>query len=218
MIKNEVKVTNETKNLAVVSGVIIKAPILSHSVYGENFYTFYIEVKRLSDTYDEIPVLVSDRLIEIENLKVNTYIKLEGQIRSYNNYSKEENKNKLLLTVFTKNIEILQAFDFKENDTNEIELDGFICKDPIYRTTPFGREICDMLLAVNRNYNKSDYIPCISWGRNAKFAENFKVGDNIKLIGRVQSRKYQKKLSETEVLEKTAYEISINKMEVVKEN
>ncbi len=216
MIKEEEKMTDDVCNITEISGVIVKEPKISHNVYGENFYSFTVEIKRLSDSYDEIPVLVSERLVDIDSLHLDTYVKLTGQLRSYNNYSKEENKNKLVLTVFAKAVEI---FDYEENiemDINEIQLNGFICKKPIYRSTPFGREICDMLLAVNRNYNKSDYIPCISWGRNARYAGNFEVGDNVKLFGRIQSRTYQKKVSETDVIEKVAYEVSINKIEVCK--
>ncbi len=214
MIREDLEMTNETNNNVTISGEVVDTPVISHNVYGEDFYSFNIKVKRLSDAYDEIPILISERLVTINSLQPGTYIKLVGQIRSYNSYSKEENKNKLVLTIFSKHIELISEEDIQVNDINEIELNGFICKAPIYRTTPFGREICDMLVAVNRNYNKSDYIPCISWGRNAKFAGTFSVGDNIKLVGRIQSRKYQKKLSETDVMEKTAYEISINKMEI----
>jgi len=184
----------------------------SHEVYGEGFYKFTLDVPRLSDISDKISITVSERLLTDVNLVIGKTIFVSGQFRSYNNYS--ETGNKLILTVFAR--DIVTDGDIQEDkNPNHIFLNGFLCKKPVYRTTPFGREITDLLLAVNRAYNKSDYIPCIAWGRNARFSSTLSVGDNIKIWGRIQSREYQKKISETESITKTAYEISVSKMEVV---
>lgn len=181
-----------------------------HRVYGEGFYCFTLEVLRLSDNYDKIPITISERLINNLNLKIEDNVEIDGQFRSYNSYSND--KNKLILTVFTRKIILINDNENIKNP-NQIYLNGFVCKKPIYRKTPFGREITDILLAVNRTYNKSDYIPCISWGRNAKYAENLNIGDNLKVWGRIQSREYQKKFETGDVLIKTAYEVSISKIE-----
>ena len=197
-------------------GKVISSPKFSHEVYGEGFYIVYIQVPRLSENYDNIPVMFSERLIGPESIKEGHYLIVEGQFRSYNNYNSDSG-HKLMLTVFAREIEISEE-EVTNRNPNQICLNGFVCRKPMYRTTPFGREIADILLAVNRAYNKSDYIPCIAWGRNARFAGNFEIGDNIRIWGRIQSRTYQKKISEDEVEERVAYEISVSKMEVVKEN
>jgi len=185
----------------------------SHQIYGEGFYSFTLEAIRLSDTTDMLPVTISDRIIDKSSLQVGTHIKILGQVRSYNNYIESEHKNKLILTIFARDVKIgLSEEDYKQNP-NEVILNGYLCKAPIYRVTPFGREIADLLLAVNRSYNKSDYIPCIAWGRNARFAERLSVGENIRVWGRMQSRVYRKKKDNGELEEKTAYEISISKVE-----
>ena len=202
-------------NMVSISGKILSVPKFSHEVYGEGFYLADIQVLRLSDMYDVIPVLLSERLVPLEELVEGRFVSVEGQFRSYNNYN--DDGNKLLLTVFAREIVFIDEVDSIKNP-NQIYLNGFICKRPIYRTTPFGREITDILLAVNRHYNKSDYLPCISWGRNARFASSFQVGDNVKVWGRIQSRTYQKKLQSGEAKEKVAYEVSITKMELVKSN
>lgn len=189
----------------------VSSPLeFSHEMYGEGFYNFSVEVSRLSDAKDILSVTVSERLICNMNLKEGDQIIVEGQLRSYNKFI--DGSNRLILTVFARNIEPCAE---KSKNPNQIYLDGFICKKPVYRTTPFGREIADMLLAVNRAYNKSDYIPTIAWGRNSRFCENLNVGDNIKVWGRLQSREYEKKISENEVIKKIAYEVSISKMERV---
>jgi len=198
-------------NMATISGKVVSNVEFSHEVYGEGFYNFLLEVPRLSESCDRIPVTISERLCSKERLTIGTIIEVEGQFRSYNSYNSEGNK--LLLTVFARDIVFLDD-EKKIKNPNQIYLNGFICKKPIYRTTPFGREITDILLAVNRPYNKSDYIPCIAWGRNARFSEKLMVGDNIKIWGRIQSRAYQKKLESGEVINKVAYEVSISKMEI----
>ncbi|MDK2829893.1 MAG: hypothetical protein PWP67_2721, partial [Clostridium butyricum] len=180
----------------------------SHEMYGEGFYTFNLDVMRLSDSVDTLNITVSERLLSDMQLIIGSDVIVEGQLRSYNKFI--DGSNKLILTVFARNIEPCME---RSKNPNEIFLDGYICKEPIYRTTPFGREIADVLLAVNRAYNKSDYIPTIAWGRNSRFCQTLEVGDNIKVWGRLQSREYQKKVSENEVIKKIAYEVSISKME-----
>jgi len=198
-------------NMVTISGKVSTDLEFSHEVYGEGFYNFLLEVPRLSEYYDMIPVTVSERLIAGLDVAVGVYIEIEGQFRSYNNYNGPGNK--LVLTVFAREVKRLEDKKFGKNP-NQVYLNGFICKKPIYRTTPFGREIADILLAVNRAYNKSDYIPCICWGRNARYTEEMTIGDNIKIWGRIQSRSYQKKFDNGEVLNKTAYEVSVTKLDL----
>lgn len=198
-------------NMVTISGKIVSNLEFSHEVYGEGFYYFMLEVPRLSDSSDKVPVTVSERLIAKQKLDIGRFVEVEGQFRSYNSYNSEGNR--LVLTVFAREINFLEDEKSIKNP-NQIYLNGYICKRPVYRTTPFGREITDILLAVNRPYNKSDYIPCIAWGRNARYSESLTIGDNIKVWGRIQSREYQKKLDSGETLVKVAYEVSISKMEV----
>jgi single-stranded DNA-binding protein len=202
-------------NNAIIIGKISSGLEFSHEVYGEGFYVFYVDVARLSNSCDSLPVTISERLLLNVDLSIGRRIKVEGQFRSYNNYKTDGNR--LILTIFAREFEFIEEEESVENP-NQVYLDGFICKKPVYRTTPFGREITDLLIAVNRPYNKSDYIPCIAWGRNAKYSQNLIVGDNIRIWGRVQSRPYQKKLEDGEILNKTAYEISVSKMEIVKKD
>ena len=202
-------------NIVTISGKISTELKYSHEIYGEGFYHFLLEVRRLSDSHDKISVTISERLIGQRKLKIGEVVELEGQFRSYNSFG--ETGNKLLLTVFAREISILDDEESIKNP-NKIFLNGFICKKPIYRSTPFGREITDLLIAVNRAYNKSDYIPCISWGRNARFCADLVIGDNIKVWGRVQSRNYQKKNPDGSVIDRVAYEVSLAKLEVVEAN
>lgn len=197
-------------NEVELTGTVDSELKFSHEVYGEGFYSFMVKVMRLSDISDIINVTISERLLQNILLVKGDTVSISGQFRSYNNYT--ESGNKLILTVFARDI-CVNPEEVKFKNPNHIFLNGFLCKKPVYRTTPFGREITDILIAVNRAYNKSDYIPCIAWGRNARFAGSLEVGENIKIWGRIQSREYQKKLSETESVTKTAYEISISKME-----
>ena len=205
-------------NHLVLVGKITDEKKFSHEIYGEKFYTFDLSVPRLSGNADVIPITISERLFKDEELVVDKKIKITGQFRSYNSYENE--KNKLILTVFAKDIEFLPNQDeevvaSKELISNEVVLIGYICKTPIYRQTPFGREIADILLAVNRAYNKSDYIPCITWGRNARFCSKMEVGTEVKVTGRVQSRTYEKKYEDGTVEQKVAYEVSISNLEVI---
>ena len=194
-------------------GTIVSDKTFSHEVYGEGFYSFDLEVPRLSDTSDIIPVMVSERLISDFDFHIGQKVFIDGQYRSYNNMENE--KNKLVLTCFVKEIRLQTEEDANLN-SNEIILNGFICKKPVYRTTPFGREIADILLAVNRAYNKSDYIPCIAWGRNARFCQSIEVGQSVKIFGRIQSRQYEKKLEDGTSEIRRAYEVSVSKMELAK--
>ena len=206
-------------NQLVLVGKVTSEKKFSHEIYGEKFYIFDLSVPRLSGNADIIPITISERLLIERDIEVGNNITIEGQFRSYNSYENE--KNKLILTVFAKEIKFSQEEDefqpSKENVSNEVTLIGYICKKPIYRKTPFGREIADLLLAVNRAYNKSDYIPCIAWGRNARFCENVAVGTEIKAVGRVQSRQYEKKYEDGTSEIKVAYEVSIASLEVVNE-
>ena len=195
-------------NKIYLEGKVTSELEFSREMYGEGFYTFNLDVMRLSDSVDTLNITVSERLLSDMQLIIGSDVIVEGQLRSYNKFI--DGSNKLILTVFARNIEPCME---RSKNPNEIFLDGYICKEPIYRTTPFGREIADVLLAVNRAYNKSDYIPTIAWGRNSRFCQTLEVGDNIKVWGRLQSREYQKKVSENEVIKKIAYEVSISKME-----
>lgn len=195
-------------NKIYLEGKVTSGLEFSHEMYGEGFYTFDLDVMRLSDSVDTLNITVSERLLSDIKLEVGIDVIVEGQLRSYNKFI--DGSNKLILTVFARNIEPCME---RSKNPNEIFLDGYICKEPVYRTTPFGREIADVLLAVNRAYNKSDYIPTIAWGRNSRFCQTLSVGDNIKVWGRLQSREYQKKVSDSEVVRKIAYEVSISKME-----
>ncbi|RKD32442.1 single-stranded DNA-binding protein [Thermohalobacter berrensis] len=191
----------------------------SHEMFGEGFYNFYMDIPRLSEHTDTLPITISERLFVDIDLKPGEDLVIEGQLRSYNRYV--DGKNKLILTIFARDLyvpEDEEELESLKKTPNEIFLDGYVCKAPIYRTTPLGREITDLLIAVNRPYNKSDYIPCIAWGRNARFSQTLKVGDHIKLWGRVQSREYQKKKPDGRVENKVAYEVSISKMEHLEEN
>lgn len=201
-------------NQVTIAGEIMGGFTFSHDVFGEGFYVMDISVGRLSESNDIIPIMVSERLVDVKKDYTGMYAVINGQFRSYNRH--EESRNRLVLSVFAREIEILEE-STDEARPNYIFLDGFVCKPPIYRKTPLGREIADVLLAVNRPYGKSDYIPCICWGRNARFAEGFRVGEHIQIWGRIQSREYQKKISETEFEKRVAYEVSVSKLECVSE-
>ena len=203
----------EDTNIVNLRGELEEELTFSHEIFGEKFYSAKIKIHRLSDTYDVLPITISERLLQEVNLSENNLIDVVGQLRSYN--KNIDSKNKLVLTVFAREIKDVEE-DTK--DPNSIFLDGYVCKNPIYRKTPLGREITDLLVAINRPYNKSDYIPSIVWGRNAKFAKNLKVGDRIQMWGRVQSRDYEKKLDNGEVEKRVAYEVSISKIKRLDDN
>ena len=193
-----------------IGGRILTDFEFNHEVYGEVFYKFNVAVDRLSGNNDILPITVSERLVNKETMTPGKLVSISGQVRSYNSYVEADKKNKLVLTVFARTVELVEALP--QTVPNEVFLDGYLCKPAIYRTTPFGREITDLLLAVNRSYNKSDYIPCIVWGKNARMASKLAVGDNVHLWGRMQSRIYQKRIDENTVLDKTAYEVSVSKL------
>ena len=197
-------------NQVTIMGQVASEFEFSHEVFGEGFYIVEVLVKRLSNSCDRIPLMVSERLIDVTQDYTGEFIMASGQFRSYNRH--EEQKNRLVLSVFVREISFMEE-EPDGSKTNSILLDGYICKEPIYRKTPLGREIADLLLAVNRPYGKSEYIPCICWGRNARYASGFEVGEHVQVLGRIQSREYVKKLSETETEKRVAYEVSVSKLE-----
>ena len=201
-------------NQVTIMGEIASPFLFSHEVYGEGFYMVDVHVKRLSNSEDNIPLMISERLIDVTQDYTGEFIMVSGQFRSYNRH--DEQKNRLVLSVFVREGEFIEE-ELDGAKTNNIFLDGYICKLPVYRKTPLGREIADLLLAVNRPYGKSDYIPCICWGRNARFASTFEVGEHVQIIGRIQSREYIKKLTETETEKRVAYEVSVSKLECPEE-
>lgn len=201
-------------NQVTIMGEIVSEFTFSHEVFGEGFYMVDVSVRRLSNSVDTIPVMISERLIDVNEDYTGEFLMVSGQFRSYNRH--DEQKNRLVLSVFAREVSFIEE-ELDGAKTNSILLDGYICKLPIYRKTPLGREIADLLLAVNRPYGKSDYIPCICWGRNARFASAFEVGEHVQILGRIQSREYVKKLSETETEKRTAYEVSVSKLECMEE-
>ena len=211
-------------NYLTLVGKVTGEKKFSHEIYGESFYVFNLSIPRLSGNSDIIPITVSERLLKEDTLNEDKKLLVKGQFRSYNSYENE--KNRLILTVFAKDIVELEENENEEEEnemvrkdtvTNEVVLVGYICKKPIYRQTPFGREISDLLLAVNRAYNKSDYIPCIAWGRNARFCQNLEVGSQVKIVGRIQSRTYEKKYEDGTSETRVAYEVSVGSLEVMNE-
>lgn len=199
-------------NQVILSGEIVSNFKFSHEVYSEGFYTAILASDRTSTTKDVIPVMVSERLVDVKEEWTGRFVKASGQFRSYNKH--EGNRSRLVLSVFVREFEdITEEREFGLEDENCISLDGYICKQPTYRKTPLGREIADILLAVNRPYGKSDYIPCITWGRNARFASGLEVGTRLQINGRIQSREYQKRISDDEFESRVAYEVSVKKIE-----
>ena len=201
-------------NQVTIMGEVASPFTFSHEVFGEGFYMVDVNVKRLSNTEDRIPLMISERLIDVSQDYTGEFIMVSWQFRSYNRH--DEQKNRLVLSVFVREVSFIEE-ELDGAKTNNIFLDGYICKLPVYRKTPLGREIADLLLAVNRPYGKSDYIPCICWGRNARFASTFEVGEHVQIMGRIQSREYIKKLTETETEKRIAYEVSVSKLECLEE-
>ncbi len=211
--KGETTVTDKVieNNQVTVMGEIVSDFSFSHEIFGEGFYMVDVKVQRLSESFDIIPVMTSERLIDVNEDYKGTLISVNGQFRSYNRH--EEKRNKLVLSVFAREIEFVDEVE-ESAKSNQIFLDGYICKPPIYRKTPLGREIADVLLAVNRPYGKSDYIPCICWGRNARYVGGLQVGDRCMIWGRIQSREYVKKLDEETSEKRVAFEVSVSKLEL----
>ena len=201
-------------NQVTIVGTVDSEFTYSHEVFGEGFYMLEVVVSRLSHMEDRIPLMVSERLVDVKESCMGKIVEVHGQFRSYNKH--EEGRNRLILSVFVREFSFVGE-EGTLTRPNSIYLDGYICKPPVYRMTPLGREIADLLMAVNRPYGKSDYLPCICWGRNARFAGKFEVGTHIHLWGRIQSRTYQKRLEDDVVEKRTAYEISVNKIECVEE-
>ena len=197
-------------NIVKIGGKVVSELEFSHEIYEEKFYRFYIETKRMSEYSDKLPIIISERIINIEEIKVGNIIVVEGQLRSYNQMI--DGRSKLVLSIFAKDFE--KTEDERVLTLNDATFIGYICKKPVYRQTPFGREIADVLLAVNRTYKKSDYIPCILWGRNAKYCEQVEIGDMIKLNGRIQSRNYEKKQEDGTTISKVAYEVSVSRLSI----
>ena len=193
-------------NKVFLNGVVVEKPVFSHETYGEGFYEVKLSVPRLSEHTDILPVTVSEKFLK--DFALGQEVALKGQFRSFNKLMGE--KSKLVLNVFAR--EIIEKNS--SMNPNIIEITGYLCKPPIFRTTPFNREICDILVAVNRAYNKSDYLPCIAWGRNARYIKDAPVGKKLEIVGRIQSREYQKKLDSGEIVTKTAYEISIGRINI----
>jgi len=213
MIQGELNLEETNDNLIVLEGYFTEQPIFSHVIFGEDFYVAPLSVDRLSDSKDILNITISSKLLKDIELKGDVYTRITGQLRSYNKLS--GNKNKLLLTVFAKEISFPVE---KAEEPNLILLTGFVCKEPVYRQTPFGREITDLLIAVNRQFNKTDYIPVLAWGRNAKFSKMFKVGEKIHVQGRLQSRTYDKIIEDGTLIKKTAYEVSSSLIDLLEEN
>jgi single-stranded DNA-binding protein len=206
--------TTGNNNLKL-TGRLVNDPVFYHEAYDEKFYTFDIEVSRLSENYDTIPVLISERILD--NLKAGDCVTINGQLRTYNKYDAE--RRKLLMFAFVREITVISEEDMlADKNPNELSIVGYLCKSPIYRTTPLGREISDLLVAVNRAYKKSDYIPAITWGRNARFCEKLTVGTCVEIMGRVQSRTYTKKTDENSEGEtRVAYEVSVSRVKIAED-
>lgn len=202
-------------NQVLILGEIISDFTYSHEVMGEGFYMVDVKVRRLSNYFDVIPVMISERMIDVtENFK-GCFIEIEGQFRSYNRH--DEKKSYIILSLLARKIRFPEDEEDKA-DTNNIFLDGYICRKPIYRNTPLGREITDLLIAVGRPYSKTDYIPCIVWGRNARYASRLEVGTHMQLGGRIQSREYIKKLDGGTQETRTTYEVSVSRIDVIEES
>lgn len=212
MDANNNKIREIKNNKVIISGTVASGPKFNHEVFGEKFYVFNLDTKRISETVDTIPIMVSERLVYIDEIENGKRIRVEGQYRSYNDH--KNNRNRLILSVFARSME----YETDNNDKNKVELEGYICKSPIYRETPMGREITDLLVAVNRPYGKADYIPCVVWGRNATFASELDIGTKIVCTGRIQIRQYNKKIDEQMSEVRVAYEVSVNKIWEVDEN
>lgn len=202
-------------NKVTLSGEIVSNFEFSHECYDEGFYTAMLASERTSGQKDIIPIMVSERIVDVKADWIGRFVKVSGQFRSYNRH--EGWKNRLVLSVFVREFEEFEEMPFSDNSSNHISLDGYICKQPIYRKTPLGREIADILFAVNRGCGKSDYIPCIAWGRNARFASGLEIGTRLQIAGRIQSREYQKRISDDEYETRVAYEVSASKLTVVDE-
>lgn len=198
----------DKNNQVILRGTFEETKQLDHKCYGEKFYRIFLNVLRTSGTIDRVRVLVSERLVDLESC-IGKRVRVEGEFRSYDKMG-TDGKRHLKLFVFAQEIEVQEEL-LDDDDVNEVILDAYTCKDVIYRTTPLGREIAKMLLAVNRKFG-SDYIPCIMWGRTARAVSDFPIGTHVVVGGRIQSREYEK-FGET----KEFYEVAISALKVVED-
>ena len=206
----------QENNKVTLTGEIVSNFEFNHEYYSEGFYTAMLESERLSGQKDIIPIMVSERLVDVKAEWIGRFVKVSGQFRSYNKH--EGGRRHLELSAFVREFQdATEEKEFGLEDEDYIFLDGYVCKQPTYRKTPLRREISDILLAVNRQYGKSDYVPMICWGRNARFASGLEVGTRLRIEGRIQSREYQKQIEDGVYETRTAYEVSVSKMTVVGE-
>nr|WP_289290400.1 single-stranded DNA-binding protein [Sporofaciens musculi] len=201
-------------NQVSIMGDIVSPFVFKCETHGTKFYKAKVNVRRNSGEIDILPLVISDELVDTSQEYTGQFVLINGQYRSYN--QQDGDKRRLKLFIFGQGVELIG----KEPDTaaaNHIFLDGYICKEPLYRETPLGRRITDILLAVNRPYGESDYIPCICWGKGAELAAGLEVGAHVQIVGRIQSREYMKKLTETEAEKRIAYEVSVKSILLVNE-
>ena len=189
-----------TANRAVLRGMLAELPVFSHENHDKKFFRFLLEVQRLSGAVDILPVIASEEALCAMDLSGGSMIEVTGQVRSFN--SRAATGRKLIISVYAETVEAVEG-----EAVNDVSLTGVICKPPVYRRTPLGREICDIMLAVNRPYRRTDYIPCIFWGKTAALVRQAQVGHTVGLTGRLQSREYIKMLDEGSE-QRTAYEVS----------
>lgn len=194
-----------------LSGRVLNEPVFNHKTYGEAFYMIVLGIFRRSGYEDKIRLIVSEKILRGRSPRKSELLEVSGQIRTYNRET--EGRSKLEVTVFVREMAYRKEAGFEYE--NSVSIEGFICKAPIRRTSPLGREICDLMIAVNRMYNKSDYIPCIAWGRNASYCESLNVGDKVYIEGRIQSREYRKYTEDGQQEIRTAYEVSAVKAELI---
>ena len=198
-------------NTACLKGHVVKGPEFNHKTYGEAFYLIILGIFRKSGYEDRIRLIISERLMRGRSPREGELLEIHGQVRTYN--KEKAGSSHLEVTVFAREMEYCRQDGFVYE--NFISFEGFICKRPVRRTSPLGRDICDLMIAVNRMYNKSDYIPSIAWGRNAAYAEMLEVGDKVSVEGRIQSREYRKYTEDEGLVTKTAYEVSVTRLEVI---
>lgn len=197
-------------NQVRLCGTMETAPGFSHENHGRQFYSFVLGVERLSGTVDRLRILADLELLEQADCAWGERVLVTGQIRSYNQIS--DTGRHLIISVYANGLELTD-----EAPDNQVQLTGVLCRDPVYRRTPLGREICDGMLAVSRPCRRTDYLPCIFWGRTAREMARLTSGARISLTGRLQSREYTKLLEDGSSLRRTAYEISAVTAELTKD-
>ena len=192
-------------NRVILSGAVAGRPVYSHTSRDVSFFTFPLEITRLSGNIDRLNIIARSQLLENLEIEEGSYLTVLGELRSFNN--KSDTGNRLIISVFAREL----SFE-GDCDCNSVYLTGTLCKTPNLRTTPMGRDICDMMLAVNRHYGRSDYLPCIAWGLKAREAAQWDVGTVISIEGRIQSRRYIKTI-DGQAYEKTAFEVSVTEIQ-----